>query len=371
MTRRSFAIASALVCSPLVGCSDDGRPGSDIFVPTGTSTAGIDGGGPGPGPGGDDGAGTSSGASTGAPEDGESSEDGDPTLGEPDLPDSPPANPQCEGLPRVVYMDDGGVPNDDPNGVQDLAIVLGWRDQVELLAIGSTSWNAGSAAFLQGLVEEAGASIPVLTDQVFVDTIISEARAMAVCDGRKLNIAIGGEWFKVMYALQQAPDIAPLIHVAGLGGHNIRTDTTPEGIPRDAYDYIVAQVGEQDIFRIDDQGDAPPGVPDFRDAYEVEPGYSVADLDAFYDANLRPLLQRIPDPQNPAINIADEASFYISHTRFLNLHQGEGDGTNGSKVRIADFLTVAHVIWGDAADFDIFDKDDVYPEIASGLATLD
>lgn len=306
-------------------------------------------------------------------------DDADTTTGEPPppvIPDMggpiPPGDP-CNGPPRVIYLDDGGVPNDDPNGVQDLAIVLGWTDWVDLIAIGSTSWNEGSAQFLEGIVSEAGSSVPVLTEQALVDTIIDEARATEALEGcpdDRLHVAVGGEWFKVAAALTQAPDIADRIAVAGIGGWNIRTAQTPEGIPRDAYDTVVAHLGEANIFRVDDKDEVPEGQPDFRDAYEVEPGYSVAVLDGFYDTNLRPLLERIADPSNPSLNISDEASYYISHTRLLNLNQGEGDGTNGSKLRIADFLTVAHVIWGDDPTIDIFDKDDVYPEIAAGLATL-
>lgn len=350
------------------GCSDDGRQrdlatsDSDwgVFTPT-TSGSAMP-------------ADSTSGSqadedsTSGGPED--SDDDGlppDPA----DLPGTQPnPNPQCEGLARVIYMDDGGVPNDDPNGVQDLAIVLGWEERVELIAIGSTSWNPGSAAFLQSIVDEAGSTVPVLTEDAFINTIIAEARAMEVCDGKQLNVAIGGEWFKLATALQTAPDIAPWLHVAGIAGWNIRTASTPEGIPRDAYDTIVAHVGEQNIFRIDDKNDRAPHLPDFRDAYEVEPGYSVADLDGFYDNHLRPLLQQIPDPSDGALTISDESSFYISHTRLLNHGQGEGDGVNASKLRIADFLTLAHVIWRDDPTFDIFDKDQVYPEIAAGLATL-
>lgn len=281
-----------------------------------------------------------------------------------------PENPQCVGQPRVLYMDDGGVPNDDPNGVQDLAIVLGWADEVDLLAIGSTSWNEGSAAFLEQIVSEAGSTIPVLTEEPFIVRLIEEARSMAVCDTARLHVAIGGEWFKLQKALERAPDIAPYIRVAGIAGWNIRPDATPEGVPREAYDAIVAAIGEDAIFRIDDKNDGAPELPDFRDAYEVEPGYSVADLDAFYDTNLRPLLSRIPDPSNPALNISEESSFYISHTRLLNLGQGEGDGQNGSKLRIADFLTIAYIAWGEDPSVDIFDKDHMYPRIAAGLATL-
>ncbi len=304
------------------------------------------------------------GSSTGEPEDPATTSAPD-MGGAPTMPDDP-----CDGLPRVIYLDDGGVPNDDPNGVQDLAIVLGWADRIDLLAVGSTSWNAGSADFLRGIVAEAGSDVPVLTEAVLVDTIIEQARAMERCPDAKLHVAVGGEWFKVAAALTQAPDIAPRIALAAIGGWNIRTAQTPEGIPRDAYDTIVSHLGEGNIFRVDDKDEVGPGEPDFRDAYEVEPGYSVATLDAFYDDNLGPLLQRITDPSNPALNITEESSFYVSHTRLLNLNQGEGDGVNGSKLRIADFLTVAHVIWLDDPTFDIFDKDQVYPEIAAGLSTL-
>jgi len=321
-------------------------------------------------------------ATDGDGDDDDDDDDGDTTTGSPEdprppsIPDMgvpiPPGDP-CNGPPRVIYLDDGGVPNDDPNGVQDLAIVLGWADQIDLIAIGSTSWNDGSAEFLQSIVDEAGSDVPVLTEQTLIDTIIDEARATEALEGcpdDKLHVAIGGEWFKLATALTQAPDIADRIALAAIGGWNIRIAQTPEGIPRDAHDTIVAHLGEANIFRIDDKDEVGPGEPDFRDAYEVEPGYSVADLDAFYDDNLRPLLVRIPDPSNPALNITEESSYYISHTRLLNLNQGEGDGSNGSKLRIADFLTVAHVIWGPEDGFDIFDKDDVYPQIAAGLASL-
>jgi len=141
----------------------------------------------------------------------------------------------------------------------------------------------------------------------------------------------------------------------------LRTAPTPK---RAAYNYIVSAIGGSNVVRIDDK----PAVPNLRMAYEARGSYTVNYLDQFYNDNIRPALSGIRDNAN--ISITDSNQYYITHTRLLNLGQGEGDGRNGSKLRIADFLTVAEVIWGGQANFNIFNKDDVYPEIALGLRRI-
>jgi len=272
----------------------------------------------------------------------------------------------CLGSPLapVVYMDDTGVRNSDPNGVQDLAIVLGWSNKINLVALGVTRNDDASFFLVRDIVNQSGVQVDIFNKQFLVNKIISTARDVKDCTNTKLTVSIGGEWHKLATALRQAPDIADHIRAIGIGGPNVANVYDSEGNKRAAYNYIVSAIGGSNVVRIDDK----PAVPNLRMAYEARGSYTVNYLDQFYNDNIRPALSGIRDNAN--ISITDSNQYYITHTRLLNLGQGEGDGRNGSKLRIADFLTVAEVIWGGQANFNIFNKDDVYPEIALGLRRI-
>lgn len=294
----------------------------------------------------------------------ETNDDGGPADGGNDAPDT---SGGCLGsvLQPLYYMDDLGVPGEDPNGVQDLSIVLGWADRINLLGIGSTSLIPESEVLINRIVEVSRREVDVYWGDAGPARIIELAhRVRDECTDETLVVSVGGEWFKLLFALRDDPSIVEHIRVIGIGGSNIRDAGTPEGNKREAYDEIVSILGAERIQVIGDQ----PDIPNFRQVYEVTGTYSVAVIDAFYDANFGPFLGQVTDPDGRRLN--DEGDYYIERVRSLNFGQGEGDERRGAKVRIADFLTIALVLWGDDPNVDVFDKDDIYPLIAEGLVSI-
>jgi len=89
----------------------------------------------------------------------------------------------CLGSPLapVVYMDDTGVRNSDPNGVQDLAIVLGWSNKINLVALGVTRNDDASFFLVRDIVNQSGVQVDIFNKQFLVNKIISTARDVKDC----------------------------------------------------------------------------------------------------------------------------------------------------------------------------------------------
>lgn len=280
-------------------------------------------------------------------------------------------------LERVIYIDDVGFWPEDPNGAQEIPLILGLDNKVELLAIG-TETDGSNKSLVETLVSKANRSTPVLTGSDLENFIISEALKMRCSPtGKKLFIAIGGEWSILKKAIDADSEIAQYISVVGIGGYNIGRDSDGMVIPpinQNTKHLNYTAIDEnQDINTVvtiqDIKLEGKPKSPNFRSAYKAESDpYNKAGLDNWYDTHFKTTdsgayvdtstwgTSSIPGHQGDNHTFPEEAAA---------LNGAEVSG--GSKLRIADFFTVAYIAFTNS---DIFSKAIMYPKLQTALARL-
>ncbi len=185
-----------------------------------------------------------------------------------------------ELLPKVFYIDDvadslrpdSPFRNLDPNGVQEIPIVIGWRNIgfYDFVAFGNDSDDDINldTSFTQNLLSLAGeSSLIVKTGGDLENEIISQALDLT-CSGELLNIVVGGPWNVVEDAIDRSNCIEPnsistqfpngvgipnciatpineLIKVIGIGGTNVESNN--QGNRTDARDRIKQILGSNAI----------------------------------------------------------------------------------------------------------------------------
>lgn len=314
------------------------------------------------------------------------------------------ANERCNTkIPSVIYLDDVGTHDqpgdglsdrDDANGVQDLGILMRWEDEMDLIAIGSTSRFGNkdeSKELIRRIVAANNKSAPVLSGKELIDFITVTAREIESCrNGKKLDVIIGGSWDEMMCALRSDPYVADLINITGIGSSNIMDRDIPN--PRDlafcinpgetlnskrSFNEISQVMPAGSIFRISDKTTVPATVPaGIRDFTCHNSKFTVDVMNRFYDRGIAPMLNKVRDPSDGII-ISDDRSPYVKEAIELSKLQCNSNTVAyrdriGSKLRIADFLAVAHVLaknyktkneeTGEPLNY--LDRDEIYDYIA-------
>lgn len=303
-----------------------------------------------------------------------------------------PISMGCEGvseLEHVFYIDDvndsrqPGV-EADPNGVQELPILIGWANMGKYKLVGfgadgneSTTYNT---AFVASLVSMAGGNIPVKTGGSLEDEIISQALVFQGCSSRKLQVAVGGPWHVVADAILKAENagtpIDDLIYFVGIGGSNVTFSNNRikryEG-NRTADEYIYHKLGNENVYQID----GGPSLPSFRWFFNPELTH-VGNRNSWYQTHYhqsvigRYFRDNVSngfrlDEQNMVLNGCTE---YGIEAACDNKHSLSTVPVQFRRTfRGADFTALAYIIWGDDIWSNEFETR-MYSEIEAGLATL-
>ncbi len=275
-------------------------------------------------------------------------------------------------LPTIIYLDDVGTQDqpgtrisgrDDANGVQDVGILLKWEKEMDLIAIGSTSRFGNkdlSMELVRRIVSANNLSTPVLAGKDLIDFITVKAREIESCNnGKKLDIVIGGHWDEVMCALRSDPYIADLINITGIGSWNIRNQdySNPRDLafcmkpgellnPQRSFQEISSIMPANSIFRISDKRTYPGTVPaGIRDFICPTTKHTLQLMNRIYDNGIAPMLNKVRDPSDGII-ISDIRSPYVKEAIALGNLQCSNvrNQSTGLKIRVADFLAVAHVL---------------------------
>lgn len=316
-----------------------------------------------------------------------------------------PASTLCSSSkPNVIYLDDAGVAtvggsfHDDVNGIQDLTLILKLEKYMNLIAIGSSSIlprKQESIELVRRVVTANNSSVPVLSSIALKDKIIQTADALNNC-GKKLNIAIGGSWIDVGCALRFAPRIKNFIKISGIGGSNVK-----EYIDRDPGDYAyclnngevsntrvfyaetVNQVPAANVYKIGVEKSTGStaekgfGFMNINCPTKTPSQFSVAWHNQFYDRNISPILRNVTDPiagirANTGVYVEDSARINKLQCRYISTSE---DAPRASKMRIADFLSVVHILKefyktknkDGKETLNIFNKDEVFPYLTGEL----
>ena len=275
---------------------------------------------------------------------------------------------QCEwitealqGLPKVIYFDDVGVQPEDPNGIQEIPIVMGlhkWK--INLLAVGTNSNKSGTAPHSYQLLKDITArsqhqDIAIIDRQDIAEKIVNEANCLD--PNQFLYVALGGEWFELMDALLLDESIASRIIAIGIEVSNGNENPTKQN----AFNFVQSKLGDRAIAidhlnenleptgQIQYFSDHPQSLRIFH-TFRNSTIYRAEDFDAIYDSQIKGILTNITD--NSDRDITASHQYYIRHSRILNNSLGAGTRTN-TKLRLADYLTVAY----------IFDKDNLFDTV--------
>lgn len=270
---------------------------------------------------------------------------------------------------RVVYIDDVGVRDEDPNGVQDLVVVMALAKKrfadwgIDLRGVGTTSTKEGSNQVIHDIVDDNWQGLKVRERVLWDDHhniipdlhplrdfIIEEALAMKnVCGNHKLIVASGAPLVVLDEAIKRRPEIKDYIKVIALQAWN-RWSTTKRD---NAYKAVIKAVGPSNMRSIPDKPDSlwakyEPGSKwdyNFRIPYKARETYSASDdsashysapqLDWIYETYIRPLLNKQSDK-----NRKYGKGWYYTEAKRLNSLQGEGF----HHLRIADFLAIYELI---------------------------
>jgi hypothetical protein len=315
-----------------------------------------------------------------------------------------PASELCSSSkPNVIYLDDAGVGtvgghfHDDVNGIQDLTLILKLEKYMNLITIGSSSilpYKQESIELLKRVVTANNSNVQILSSIALKDKIIQTADTLNNC-GRKLNIAIGGSWIDVACALRFAPRIKNYIKISGIGGSNVR-----EYIDRDPADHayclnngevsntqvfyseVVNQVPAANVYKIGvEQSTETPvlahGFMNINCHNKAPSIYSVAWHNQFYDTYISPILRNVIDPitgirANSGVYIQDSERMNKLQCRYISTSD---DAPRASKMRIADFLSIVHILKefyktknkDGKESLNIFNKDEIVPYLTGDL----
>ena len=267
---------------------------------------------------------------------------------------------------NVIYIDDAALSGEDPNGMLDALIVLGWHQQgrYNLLSIGSsTSKNNASnnQTFMRQLVtmsSNLAAPIPVYRNSELVDEIISQANLVYACTGERLVISSGSEVHDIRDAVEQAPEIAEKIKLYVIAGSNF---VKKDGKDPEDYRFILSQLGNANVFEMCDE----PGDEDIvaaTNCYEsknLRYPYSSRYSRQLSDSQKRAWVDRV---------YSDFSSIVTQDVKDSIRTQNSNEGSGDHYLRVADYLTVAAVIWPNTDD--IFRDYFIYDRLESAVKSL-
>jgi len=260
-----------------------------------------------------------------------------------------------QNLPSVIYFDDAGVENADPNGLQELPIVMGLhRQKVNLLAIATRLTNLASRNLFNDIVASSKHhDVDIIVPSAIAQRIVDESKC--ILPGRFLYVAIGGEWYEMEEALKLDASISE--RIVAIGWQVANGDS---GRKQASYDKVRELLSERAVAidTLDMHGNPvlSGGYPQSQyfssghkslktfHVFRQSTDYSAINLDDFYNSHLQPILGDFADNQNR--NITDESEWYIREAVNLNRQPGSpGPGTaTKTKLRVADFLTIAYVL---------------------------
>lgn len=326
--------------------------------------------------------------------------------------------------PKVFFIDDVAdsnrsdlpYPELDPNGVQELAILIGWKNlgYIDLVGIGVDSDDNKSldVNFVQNLLSLSGEALVAKTGTDLEIEIIQQANAL-IGTGEKLSVVVGGPWNVVEDAIDRSNCITPntattpipncsptpiqdLIKVIGIGGSNVvQTNGNPsnEGNRTDARDSIFSYLAAEDRVQLE-----PTQFTRFLNPNNGFINYLAGS--SWYEDTYHPtkigdyLLQNDFDRQNIRANycnfgtVNNETQWFCNNAIDGSPMWDSNNNCNTSvygasqapyppnvcipsleryPFRGADFTAIAFVIWGESA-FSM--TTEMYTEIENALSTL-
>lgn len=300
-----------------------------------------------------------------------------------------PFNANKNGVPSVFYMNDVGY-SSDPDGVFDVPIVVAWHKAglINLLGIGASNPSNADKQLIQNLVNrsvESNFRPPVYSQSEIPDKLIELAQSESC-----LHIAIGGSWEQLVVALEQLENspaqlsqFISRVSVSAVGSTNIGTtdeelvrvepngSIKPENLELfEWYQSVKEAFGlNQKLVRLD-RGDFGQSYPnDFSNdlnfgALNTRPKRRAVDdwLDDHF-LNVTRVGRYIRDYGNSSTNFIERND--DRGVRFLQCDNRYGSSCpkkrwgdkddRGTKVRIADFNSIAYLIWGvsdETVDYD-------------------
>lgn len=270
--------------------------------------------------------------------------------------------------PNVYYIDDVGDTRQstidcDPNGVQELPIVIGWRDigYYNLVGVGAAAHNNGTASdkckaldagFVQNLLTLMGETdITVYSDanNGLRNSIIEKALELGSPSNRMV-IAIGGPRNVVQESIDEAATrgtpIKDLIRVIGI---QECSESNPANCPVNVDVDTVAAIGSSN--------------------HHIVPCYTARkpSCRAFYlNSSIFSYVGNRDIWYNDHYVVPTKIGEYI---RTSGLEEEVKDINGGRSLKIADFTALAYLIWGDEIWSTEFETR-MYDEIADGLKEL-
>jgi len=277
----------------------------------------------------------------------------------------------------------------DPNGVQELPIVVGWNNvgHYNLVGVGADGPNGVSynTSFTQSLLTLMGESTPVYTGSTLRDSLIEKALSLGSGSNR-LVIAVGGPREVILDAIQHANSIGTpinnLIRVVGIQA----CGTTPvTNCPNTSVGpAIKSAVGQENYHIIVDGSQAPS----FRWFYNptlthvgnrnswYQTHYHQSVIGRYFRDNVSNGYKL--DEQNVVLNGITEYGAdgleYVNGVYYPECANnkcplGQVPSSLRRTFRIADFTALAYVIWGEDIWSNEFETQ-MYSELEAGLATL-
>lgn len=259
--------------------------------------------------------------------------------------------------------------HNDPNGVQDMVLVLALAkehsNKINLLGVGSTNRDSHghNNLLLRRMVGALLPNIQVWKEQEIASKIKAYARCPNSKPSNRLVVAMGGEWVKLSKALNMDTDttnnnIKYRIFATALGGHNIASNPSYyDGVnPSSAKSNAVAKLGQCVTWWVGGSS-ASNSFRNVFSPFEGESTYDAADLDSWYQSNLKRHLAKIRDHNNSKL----DSSIYESRLTAF------GYNNWNSRLRVADFLSVAEWIWPRS---EVHKKSYILPRLKTALDNL-
>jgi len=265
--------------------------------------------------------------------------------------------------PNVYYIDDVDDSRQttidaDPNGVQELPIVVGWKNlgHYNLVGVGADGKDGVSfdASFTQKLLGFMQESTPVFTGRALRDSIIEKALALGSPSNR-LVIAIGGPREIVLEAIVRSNSIGtPIQDLIRVIGIQACRSTPITNCPNPSVGRAIrAAVGTANYHII---VDSTTQAPSFRWFYLANSFFPhVGNRNAWYRTHFH---------QSKVGRY-----FRDSVSNGTTLDEEVRSITNGLPMKIADFTALAYLIWGEDIWSTEFETR-MYTELEAGLATL-
>ncbi|MGH1486014.1 MAG: hypothetical protein ACRBCI_07300 [Cellvibrionaceae bacterium] len=275
-----------------------------------------------------------------------------------------PVGKSCSGIDdlktNVIYMDDAGLVNEDPNGVFDALIVLAWHKQgkYNLLSIGSSTSKSDSASnqqLMQRLVSDVGMKVPVYRESALVDEVISQANRVFSCTGKRLVVSAGGEIHELKNALAKAPDIANKIKIYSIAGANYNSTRNN---PSD-YRFVLSKLGNANIVEICDRKDKTVAAKNCYRGKHLRYPFSSKYAKSLSDSQKRAWVDRV---------YRNFSSIITADFKKKTRKQNKGEGSGDHYLRVADYLTVAAFVWPNTDN--IFRDYFIYGQIESAIKNL-